>query len=247
MIFNIGYHLSKSGIIPDSVLNIPKKFNLVIQSFIASPQSGVLPKLITPAEMPSNTGIIHGKYLYNLNKKYPKQTKMLYNEILLAKSLECPLVLHTKPYTQLQAVQIADLIKTTGGIVYIENNAKVSITDFNILVNEIIKLSVKMPNFGIVIDLAHLYGSGDYDKLDSIDWKLVKVIHFNPSSVEYNSKKDKHLPVFPKKNLSTIEPILDYILAKVKKYNPTLIVEKLPDNSEESQLQTIKYLIMLLS
>lgn len=248
MIFNIGYHLSKNGIVPDSVLSLidRKKFNLIIQSFVSSPQSGLLPKSITPDEIPKYTGLIHGKYLYNLNKKYPKQTKMLNDEILLAKSLGCPLVLHTKSYTPLQAEQIVNSIKTTKGTVYIENNASVSITDFNILVDNIIKLLPTSINFGIVIDLAHLYGSGDYDKLDSINWKLVKVIHFNPSSVEYNSKKDRHLPVFPKKNLSSIEPILSYVLTKVKKYNITLIAEKLP-NSEESQLLTIKYFLTLLS
>lgn len=252
MIFNIGYHLSKScRIVPKSVIEIidPKKFNLVIQSFVASPQSSELPKSITSLEVPEYTSIIHGKYLYNLNKRYPKQTKMLNDEILLAKSLKCPLVLHTREYSPLQAEQIVNSIKTTKGKVYIENNASISIINFNKLVDNIIELlSVSsMTKFGIVIDLAHLYGSGDYDNIKTINWKLVKVIHFNPSSVEYDSKKDRHLPIFPESNLKTIMPILDFILSKVKKYNITLIVEKIPNNTEESQLSTIKSLIKLLN
>lgn len=253
MKINIGYHLSKTHNVPNSIIKLidSKKFNLVIQSFIASPQSQMLPKSITTKELPEYTGIIHGKYLYNLNKSYLKQTNLLINELLLAKSINCPLVLHTKEYTQSQADQIVNIIKHTNGVIYIENNARVSILDFNTLVNEIhnkLALTPKfLDNFGIVIDLAHLYGSGDYDKLDTINWELVKVIHFNPSSVEYNSKKDRHLPIFPKSNLKTIIPVLNYIIDKIKKYNITVIVEKIPDNTEESQVSTIKSLIKIFN
>ena len=227
----IGHHVSKTNLFGKlkSFPNYINAFQVAVTPLTSFGKGNAIEnseKIIELKTSKNIYGVVHGKYLYNFARKSNSyQVKILLDELSLAYSIGCNLIIHQgknvkeEKQTNDQALinfkhHISNVLKgmPNDQKLILENSAHQG-TEMGYSLDELHKIymmfsSEEQNKLGFCIDLCHIFVAGELDLRNAIytnDFfekfnELIGIhklecIHFNDSNIKFNGKNDEHADI----------------------------------------------------